>query len=73
MAEELHIVSICLVGKGQSLLYRVEFHKTGQHGRILLHCLAHCLNLCDDLAHVLGNFKDAHVETSMLLLVLVEE
>ena len=73
MPEELHIVPVIFVRQGERLIDGIEFDEACQHRSIRLDCRSHCLHLSYDLAHVLGDLQDAHIETCMLLFVLIQE
>ena len=73
MSEELHIVPIVLVRQGESLIDRIELNEACQNRCIGLDSRTYGLNLRDDLTHVLGDLENAHVETCVLLFMLIQE
>ena len=73
MTEQLHVLPVIFIREGQSLLNRVELNETSHDSCVLLHGLAHSLRLLHYLTHVLCDLEDSHIETRVLLLVLVQE
>ena len=55
------------------MLDGVEFDETGKNGCIGVHLRSRLMHILQNTAHVFRNFENAHVQPSMLLLVLNEE